>query len=242
MTGVRSQPVRVAGAQSSRARGAVSKRRRFAVHSRCPLGTGPQPRRRHLAAGRPRPDPDRDEGCCSPRPRHARRRASSPRRPSLAGSRRPLRPSRPVWPLDPRPAVVARLRPAGLAVGAPATAASTCSGDPASRCAPRSPGRSPSPARSPGAGSWWSTTAATRTTYEPVAPAVARRRPGRPRARVIGTLERGIEPLLPAHLPALGPASRARSYLDPLSLRRRRAGPAAAAAPARASGPGCACR
>ena len=77
-------------------------------------------------------------------------------------------PSDGVWPLDPRPQVVAgsTRRPPG---GAPDTAASTSPGAPGSRCTRRSAGTGhASPARSPGGASSWSTTAATRTTYEPV--------------------------------------------------------------------------
>ncbi len=66
-----------------------------------------------------------------------------------------------------------------------------------------------------------------RTTYEPVSASVA---VGDVvgRGAVIGTLQRALEPLLPASLPPLGAAAR-RDLPQPADPRGRRTGPAAAA-------------
>ena len=121
-----------------------------------------------------------------------------------------------VWPLQPAPDVVRAVRPARQPVGvrAPRGGPGRPAGQPVRAALA---GRSASPAGSPGAAWWSSTTATTRTTYEPVAASVEGRRRGarRERARAARAVRLA---LLPARLPALGLGARARRYLDPLAL------------------------
>ena len=198
-----------------------ARRRPPIVHSLHHPAVRPQRRRGRAVAG-----PRRPPGCRhgSPDRSPARRRARAARRRRRPGGRlaaaararggrtRSTRPTRPT---------------------ARATAASTCSARWASRCWPRCPARSPSPASLAGRGVVVVDHGATRTTYEPVG-RDGRRRHARSRAGAqIGTLAAGRVPLLPARLPALG-LDRGRDLPRPAPPGRRRPGAAAAAVARRA--------
>ena len=121
-----------------------------------------------------------------------------------------------VWPLQPTPEVVQRVRPAGLDAGAPGIAGSTWPARSARSCTPRLPGRVTFAARLAGRGVVVVDHGSTRTTYEPVVASVkvgdilARGQP-------IGSLELAGSHCFPRACLHWG-WRRGDTYLDPLLL------------------------